>query len=138
MNILKLTLRRKWFDMILRGEKKEEYREIKVSWTRRLMRSNDIDSVYCPEYWNDATEAMLNDTVEQEHFDIYFREFDAVEFYRGAPYFGQELPRMLIECQNISAGFGRPEHGAPSDRRVYILKLGQVIETHNCDTLQIH
>lgn len=138
MNILKLTLRRKWFDMILRGEKKEEYREIKVSWTRRLMRSNDIDSVYCPEYWNDATEAMLNDTVEQDHFDIYFREFDVIEFYRGAPYFGQELPRMLIECQNISTGFGRPEHGAPSDCRVYILKLGHIIETHNCDDLQIN
>lgn len=56
----------------------------------------------------------------------------------AAPYFGQELPRMLIECQNISTGFGRPEHGAPSDCRVYILKLGHIIETHNCDDLQIN
>ena len=46
MNILKLTLCRKWFDMILRGEKPYEYRGIKVFWTRRLMRSNDVDSVF--------------------------------------------------------------------------------------------
>ena len=33
---LHLTLRKKWFDMILSGEKKEEYREIKPFWWRRL------------------------------------------------------------------------------------------------------
>lgn len=36
MKTLKLTLTRKWFDMILRGEKKEEYREIKPYWEQRL------------------------------------------------------------------------------------------------------
>ena len=138
MNILKLTLRRKWFDMILRGEKPDEYREIKVSWIRRLMRSHDVDSVFCPEYWDDAVAAMLKDTTEEEHFDIQFREFDAIEFYRGAPYFGQELPRMLVESRGISIGFGRPELGAPEDRRVFILKLGRVIETHTCDNLKIN
>lgn len=138
MNILKLTLCRKWFDMILRGEKPDEYREIKVSWVRRLMRSLDVDSVFCPEYWDEAATAMLNDTIKEEHFDIQFREFDAIEFYRGAPYFGQELPRMLVECRGISTGFGRPELGAPETRRVFILKLGRLIETHNCDNLIIN
>jgi len=37
MKILHLTLKKKWFDMILSGEKKEEYREIKPYWTKRLM-----------------------------------------------------------------------------------------------------
>jgi hypothetical protein len=36
MKILHLTLKKKWFDMILSGEKKEEYREIKVFWEKRL------------------------------------------------------------------------------------------------------
>lgn len=36
MRILHLTLKRRWFDMILSGEKTEEYREIKDYWTRRL------------------------------------------------------------------------------------------------------
>jgi hypothetical protein len=36
MKTLHLTLKKKWFDMILAGEKKEEYREIKPYWWNRL------------------------------------------------------------------------------------------------------
>jgi len=36
MKILHLTLKKRWFDMILSGEKKEEYREIKPYWEGRL------------------------------------------------------------------------------------------------------
>lgn len=36
MKALHLTLTKKWFDMILSGEKIEEYREIKPYWTKRL------------------------------------------------------------------------------------------------------
>lgn len=36
MKTLHLTLKKKWFDMILSGEKKEEYREIKPYWIQRL------------------------------------------------------------------------------------------------------
>lgn len=85
-----------------------------------------------------ATIAILNNTVKEEHFDIEFREFDAIEFYRGVPYFDPESPRMLIECHGICAGFGRPELGSPKDRRAFILKLGLLIETHNCDNLKIN
>lgn len=34
--MLTLPIRKKWFDMILSGEKKEEYREIKPYYTTRL------------------------------------------------------------------------------------------------------
>ena len=34
--ILPLTLNKKWFDMILSGVKKEEYREIKSYWIKRF------------------------------------------------------------------------------------------------------
>ena len=37
MKILHLTLKKKWFDMILSGEKSEEYREIKPYWEKRLL-----------------------------------------------------------------------------------------------------
>lgn len=36
MKTLHLTLKKKWFDMIVFGEKKEEYREFKPYWHRRL------------------------------------------------------------------------------------------------------
>lgn len=36
MNVLHLTLKKKWFDMITSGNKKEEYREMKPYWDIRL------------------------------------------------------------------------------------------------------
>lgn len=35
-SILYLNLKKQWFDMIASGEKKEEYREVKEYWTKRL------------------------------------------------------------------------------------------------------
>jgi hypothetical protein len=46
--ILHLTLKGKWFDLILKGEKKIEYREIKPYWTKRLFdngKENKFDYV---------------------------------------------------------------------------------------------
>ena len=40
MKTLHLTLKKKWFDMILSGIKKEEYREIKPYWDSRLSGKN--------------------------------------------------------------------------------------------------
>lgn len=37
MTTLHLTLKKKWFDMIASGIKREEYREIKPYWSKRLM-----------------------------------------------------------------------------------------------------
>ena len=36
MKILRLPIKKKWFDMIASGEKQEEYREIKPYWDTRL------------------------------------------------------------------------------------------------------
>jgi len=42
MNILHLTLKKKWFDMIASGEKREEYREMKPYWHKRLNKKYDV------------------------------------------------------------------------------------------------
>jgi hypothetical protein len=44
MKTLHLTLKKKWFDMILSGEKKEEYREMKPYWAERL--KDKVHSVF--------------------------------------------------------------------------------------------
>lgn len=36
MSELVLTIKKKWFDMIASGEKKEDYRELKPYWFKRL------------------------------------------------------------------------------------------------------
>jgi hypothetical protein len=43
MKVLHMTLKKKWFDMIQSGVKKEEYREMKKYWhTRLLNREYDV------------------------------------------------------------------------------------------------
>jgi ASC-1-like (ASCH) protein len=37
MKILHLTLKKQWFDMIASGEKREECREMKPCWHKRLL-----------------------------------------------------------------------------------------------------
>lgn len=48
--VLRLTVCKKWFDMIVSGTKKEEYREIKAYWAKRLTtnceRSYDVANEY--------------------------------------------------------------------------------------------
>jgi len=44
MKVLRLTLKKKWYDMIASGEKKEEYREPKPYWQTRL-ENKDFDVI---------------------------------------------------------------------------------------------
>jgi len=91
--LLTLTLKKKWFDMILAGIKKEEYREIKPYWTKRL-----------------------------------FNIPRAILFTNG---YGKKVPSILIECKGLYRSLGIIEWGAPEKIAVYILKLGEIIETKN-------
>ena len=96
MKILNLTLKKQWFDMILSGEKTEEYREIKEYWNKRLLENS----------------------------------FDVILFSNG---YGSNVPKILIELKGIQIGFGNKQWGAP-DEKVYILSLGEILETRNLMT----
>jgi hypothetical protein len=64
MRVLKLTLKKKWFDMIASREKKEEYREIKPFWAKRFLGHHATLNPYFfvlfrHGYATDAPEIML-------------------------------------------------------------------------------
>jgi len=44
LSVLHLTLKKQWFDMIASGTKKEEYREMKPYWHKRLNKAYDVIS----------------------------------------------------------------------------------------------
>ncbi len=130
MKILKLTLKRKWFDMILCGEKKEEYREIKKHWNRILH-----------ECWTDRPGhyGQCQSILWEQKCKVVFdcpchkcdvceaRTFDAVEFRNG---YATDAPTILIECKGIETGIGNAAWGAP-EYEVFIIKLGEIIEKKN-------
>jgi len=59
MKILHLTLKKKWFDMILSGEKQEEYREIKPYWIKRLSNKTYNAILFRNGYAKNAPEFLI-------------------------------------------------------------------------------
>ena len=97
--ILHLTLKKKWFDLILSGEKQEEYREIKPYWKTRLVG----------------------------------RKYDIIRFRNG---YKKDSPVMEVEYFGCYESLGKPEWGAPKDKKVFILILGDVLNSENIKPCQ--
>lgn len=91
MRILHLTLKKKWFDMIASGEKKEEYREIKPYWNKRL------------------------------HKTFYTH----IKFRNG---YRADAPNIFIELKGQHIGNGNVNWGAPENKNVYVLRLGNILK----------
>jgi len=108
--ILHLTLKKKWFDMIASGEKKEEYRELKDYWQNRLQHF-DIVERNCFSAFKNYTE---------------FKHFDIIRFTNG---YGKNAPSFDIECKGISIGPGNPAWGG-SDLQ-FVISLGDIVSEVN-------
>ena len=103
-----------WYEMIERGEKTEEYREIKRHWSSQIM------SCYNSVDWCDSCGCYDNRGDCSAMYDpANFVHFDAVRFS-----YGYTRRTMTFEVESITIGRGRPEWGAP-DCDVFIIKLGK-------------
>lgn len=117
--ILDLSLKRKWYDMIERGEKTEEYREIKDYYLKRLVyRSEDMPPLEV-KYMKKSD--ML----------LFARKYNAVRFHRGQG--GKQT--MLFEYKGFKIGIGNPLFGAPEDKEVFIILLGKRIDSETPNIL---
>ena len=83
------NLKKKWFDMILSGEKKEEYRDLKPYWINRL--------------------TSVNKTEIQSSEDVIFNQCDTITFSNG---YAKDRRRFVIEVKKIRIGFGKLDWGA--------------------------
>jgi hypothetical protein len=101
--VLHLTLKKKWFDMILSGEKKEEYREFKRHWIQRL--TNEV-------------------ALENNDKDNMYKDIELIKFTNG---YGENAPSFLIECKGISIGTARPKWSDNWHGYVFVIKLGKIL-----------
>lgn len=129
--ILHLVLKRKWYDMINSGIKTEEYREIKPYWEKRLLDYKSL-SDYVDKNFNDLLMLVYEFVVHgslQPHIEdaphMFPRGYKKVVFRLG---YQRNAPSMTFEVRDICFGEGRPEWGAPTDKEVFIIKLGKRIE----------
>jgi hypothetical protein len=82
MTTLHLTLKKRWFDEILAGTKKIEYREIKPYWTKRLFeddgRAKEFDVISFRNGYNKDCREMcvefLGVRKGEEHYEISLGE----------------------------------------------------------------
>ena len=77
--------------MIASGEKKQEYREIKPYWTKRLEG----------------------------------KDFHIVRFKNG---YSKDAPVIDLEFHGFRPGYGKVDWGAPYNKEVYVIDLGEIIE----------
>lgn len=102
--ILHLNLKKKWFDLIASGEKKEEYREVKPFYDRIFSRSySDI-----------------------KIGGKYYRAEDVVVCFSNG--YSKNRRQIFVELEDLIFGFGDPAFGAEENKAYYILKLGKVIQ----------
>lgn len=101
--------------MIASGEKTEEYRDIKPYWIKRLCFTR-IDN---PCFWC-VKENWCRECFEEAGEDWCAFPFDEVCFHLG-----YTSTTMTFEIREICIGYGNPQWGAPTDREVFIIKLGK-------------
>lgn len=96
--MLTLPIKREWFYLILSGEKKEEYREIKPFYTSRFLNTWGY-----PAYWGEKRK---------------------VKFRNG---YSSGSPSFTAEC-TLSTGCGKEEWGAKPGVNYYVLRIIQIEE----------
>lgn len=112
--MLILPIKRKWFDMIVSGEKKEEYRDIKPYYESRL-----LTLFGC---------IIVNGKLLQNIMPEIAREPEQEIMFRNG--YSKNSPCCLALCR-LRIGKGRPEWGAEPDKSYFILKILEVKEVIN-------
>lgn len=121
--MLRLPIERKWFNMILSGEKKDEYREIKPYWTVRII------------HWLDMVD-MDEGSVKNLH-DLLRR----VKCHCEKPVilqngYGRNAPEAEVMCK-LSIGTGREEWGAVPGKAYYRFHIEEIGRTFGIEKKEV-
>lgn len=100
--MLVLPIKKKWFDLILIGEKKEEYREVKPYYMSRF---SNVFSMY-------------------PYSKIpYGSDYQQVMFRNG---YRKDSPAFIADCK-LDIRKGKPEWGAVPNVEYYVLMIERII-----------
>ena len=112
---LTLFVRKQWYDMIVSGEKTEEYREIKGFWMSRFLLVKDEESEeYKKLHIAKNTEMLINTDIIKEKINdgtMKFVPFTIVRFING---YRKDSPRIYKDIESIT--IGKPQKGMCPDK----------------------
>ena len=109
--VLTLTVSKQWFDMIVAGEKTEEYREIKPYWVARLFQNNSN----IVDVRNFASALAGRTDLLKKYIAIIgkleYKPYTHVLFING-----YRKDSQRIEKEIVSITIGKPKRGLCPDR----------------------
>lgn len=108
--MLTLPIKCKWFDMILSGEKKEEYREIKPYWDKRFRKVFLF--------------AQISEYSEEPTLPYGYDEHE-VTFRNG---YGKNSLSFVAKC-TLSVRTGKEEWGAEKGKEYFVLTINEKVST---------
>jgi hypothetical protein len=114
--VLPLTISKEWFDMIVAGEKKEEYRIIKGYWAKRLLLvRSELEEPFSKldkdlsEKWDSISPEMAKYCFNSPYYKTV--PFTHVLFING---YRKDSPRIEKEIESIT--IGKPKKGLYPDK----------------------
>lgn len=113
MKVLDLILKHQWYDMIDSGEKLEEYRDLTPYWCRRLARCESAKSCLFRERHGQCHHRNML-------ADLNADGYTHVRFHRA-----YTAKTMVFRYDRLHIGRGKTQWGAPADRDVLIISLGE-------------
>ena len=108
--VLTLTVSKEWFDMIVTGEKTEEYRVPKPYWIKRLLAANS-DSTDM-KLWAEAVDGRVDIIRKSIRTNfVSFKPYTHVLFING---YRKDSPRIKKKIESIT--IGKPKKGMCPDK----------------------
>lgn len=116
--MLTLPIQKRWFDMILSGEKKEEYRDIKEYYETRFQNLFGAITIYPSSIFSDRSkyELLQGEAVPEK---IRKDSVQEIIFRNG---YSKDSKAIKARCR-LRIGKGRPQWGATPDKQYYILEI---------------
>jgi hypothetical protein len=112
--MLILPIKKKWFDMIVSGDKREEYREVKPYYVSRLSKKWAANYLQ-KEYSADMQESFLKWVASSDGAGSRIN----VLFRNG---YSKYSPSIRATCA-VYLGTGRTEWGAEPGKEYFVLKI---------------
>jgi len=133
-NVLYLNLKKKWFDMIAKGEKTEEYREIKEYWLKRLFLYDGSVPFDKPMLDEIITELKKK---PYSFDDLYYwadwkpKPFNFICFKNG---YSKNAPEIWCGYETIEIKPAKPEWSENAKGNYFVLRLGEILAAPVCLT----
>jgi hypothetical protein len=129
---LRLSLKKKWFEMTSPNGKTEDYREINDYWCRRLIEVGE-ETEYL--VWDEVIHDLSNHNRKHDDaheclsfYGVRFKEFDLNIMTLGYPKSGDKSRTKVFAHKGIEIRTGNPEWGAEPNKLYFVIMHGCIIE----------